>query len=76
MPFFRLAENGYIKELAALKANNVVHTINRIGSMTVHFDATDFKSAANGDNDTFKKVLSWIIKKEFILRHPLMKVGL
>jgi glutamate-1-semialdehyde 2,1-aminomutase len=41
---------------AALKANNVVHTINRIGSMiSVHFDATpviDFKSAANGDNDT------------------------
>jgi glutamate-1-semialdehyde 2,1-aminomutase len=43
---------------AALKANNVVHTINRIGSMiSVHFDATpviDFKSAANGDNDTKK----------------------
>jgi glutamate-1-semialdehyde 2,1-aminomutase len=42
---------------AALKANNVV-PINRIGSMiSVHFDATpviDFKSAANGDNDTFK----------------------
>jgi glutamate-1-semialdehyde 2,1-aminomutase len=42
---------------AALKANNVVHT-KQVGSMiSVHFDATpviDFKSAANGDNDTFK----------------------
>jgi glutamate-1-semialdehyde 2,1-aminomutase len=64
---------------AALKANNVVHTINRIGSMiSVHFDATpviDFKSAANGDNDTFKNSFT-DYKKEFILRHPLMKVGL
>jgi glutamate-1-semialdehyde 2,1-aminomutase len=50
---------------AALKANNVVHTINRIGSMiSVHFDATpviDFKSAANGD-DTFK-ILSRIVAR-------------
>jgi glutamate-1-semialdehyde 2,1-aminomutase len=65
---------------AALKANNVVHTINRIGSMiSVHFDATpviDFKSAANGDNDTFKNSFTDCCKKEFILRHPLMKVGL
>ncbi|CAN1505919.1 HemL Glutamate-1-semialdehyde aminotransferase [Flavobacteriaceae bacterium] len=42
-----------------LKANNVVFTINRIGSMiSVHFDAnpvTDFISAAAGDNETFKK---------------------
>tara|TARA_R110002126_G_scaffold34352_5_gene106397 strand:- start:530 stop:1816 length:1287 start_codon:yes stop_codon:yes gene_type:complete len=42
-----------------LTANNIVFTINRIGSMiSVHFDASpvvDFKSAAKGDNDTFKK---------------------
>lgn len=42
-----------------LDENNVVHTINRIGSMfSVHFDkdpVTDFKSAAKGDNETFKK---------------------
>lgn len=43
----------------ALNKNNVTHTINRIGSMiSVHFaeDAVvDFNSAANGNNDTFKK---------------------
>jgi glutamate-1-semialdehyde 2,1-aminomutase len=64
---------------AALKANNVVHTINRIGSMiSVHFDAPviDFKSAANGDNDTFKNSFMDCCKKEFILHPSLMKVGL
>ena len=42
-----------------LKENNIAFTINRIGSMiSVHFDASpvvDFKSAAKGDNETFKK---------------------
>lgn len=42
-----------------LKANNVVFTINTIGSMiSVHFDenpVTDFKTAAAGDNEMFKK---------------------
>ena len=42
-----------------LTANNVVFTINRVGSMiSVHFDANpvvDFKTAKNGDNETFKK---------------------
>ncbi|MFL1895094.1 glutamate-1-semialdehyde 2,1-aminomutase [Aquimarina sp. 2-A2] len=42
-----------------LKENNVVHTINRIGSMiSVHFhqdEVIDFETAANGNNDTFKK---------------------
>ena len=42
-----------------LDEHKVVHTINRIGSMlSVHFDkdpVTDFKSAAKGDNETFKK---------------------
>ncbi|MFB9056141.1 glutamate-1-semialdehyde 2,1-aminomutase [Mariniflexile ostreae] len=41
-----------------LNDNNVVHTINRVGSMiSVHFaeDAViDFDTAANGNNDTFK----------------------
>ncbi len=49
-------ENGIRK---VLDANNIVYTINRVGSMiSVHFDAdpvTDFKTAARGDNETFKK---------------------
>ena len=48
-----------------LKANNVVFTINRIGSMiSVHFDAnpvTNFKSAAAGDNETFKKFFHGLV---------------
>ncbi len=42
-----------------LTANNVVFTINRVGSMiSVHFDSNpvvDFQTAKNGDNETFKK---------------------
>jgi len=42
-----------------LNTNNITHTINRVGSMiSVHFDETkvvDFKTAAKGNNDTFKK---------------------
>lgn len=42
----------------ALTENNIVHTINRVGSMiSVHFSetpVTDFASAANANNDTFK----------------------
>ncbi|MGQ7946652.1 glutamate-1-semialdehyde 2,1-aminomutase [Flavobacterium sp. WC2509] len=48
-----------------LRANNVVFTINTIGSMiSVHFDAnpvTDFKSAAAGDNETFKKFFHGLV---------------
>ncbi|WP_348823456.1 glutamate-1-semialdehyde 2,1-aminomutase [Flavobacterium aestuarii] len=48
-----------------LKANNVVFTINRTGSMiSVHFDAnpvTDFKSAGAGDNETFKKFFHGLV---------------
>lgn len=48
-----------------LKANNVVFTINQIGSMiSVHFDAnpvTDFKSAGAGDNETFKKFFHGLV---------------
>ena len=42
-----------------LTTNNIVFTINRVGSMiSVHFDANpvvDFQTAKNGDNETFKK---------------------
>ena len=50
-----------------LKANNVVFTINRVGSMiSVHFDANpvvDFQSAAKGDNDTFKKFFHGLLQE-------------
>ncbi len=43
----------------ALDTHQVTHTINRIGSMiSVHFaeeEVVDFKTAAAGDNETFKK---------------------
>lgn len=42
-----------------LSQNNIDFTINRVGSMiSVHFDADpvyDFKTAAKGDNETFRK---------------------
>ncbi|MDD7888180.1 glutamate-1-semialdehyde 2,1-aminomutase [Flavivirga sp. 57AJ16] len=42
-----------------LNDNNIVHTINRVGSMiSVHFDdseVVDFETSARGNNDTFKK---------------------
>ena len=45
--------------IISLNKNNIVHTINRIGSMiSVHFSETtvvDFDSAAKGNNETFKK---------------------
>jgi glutamate-1-semialdehyde 2,1-aminomutase len=48
-----------------LKVNNVVFTINTIGSMiSVHFDAnpvTDFQSAGAGDNETFKKFFHGLV---------------
>jgi glutamate-1-semialdehyde 2,1-aminomutase len=50
-----------------LKANNVTFTINTIGSMiSVHFDAAsvvDFKTAANGDNETFKKFFHGLLQE-------------
>jgi glutamate-1-semialdehyde 2,1-aminomutase len=50
-----------------LKANNVVFTINRVGSMiSVHFDAepvVDFHSAAKGDNETFKKFFHGLLQE-------------
>ncbi|TRW25135.1 glutamate-1-semialdehyde-2,1-aminomutase [Flavobacterium zepuense] len=45
----------------------IAYTINRVGSMiSVHFDAnpvTDFKSAANGDNPTFKKFFHGLLNE-------------
>ncbi|MEO7172739.1 glutamate-1-semialdehyde 2,1-aminomutase [Flavobacterium sp.] len=50
-----------------LKANNIVFTINRVGSMiSVHFDANpvyDFNTAKNGDNDTFKKFFHGLLNE-------------
>ena len=50
-----------------LKANNVVFTINRVGSMiSDHFDAdpvVDFQSAAKGDNPTFKKFFHGLLQE-------------
>ncbi|MFD2552572.1 glutamate-1-semialdehyde 2,1-aminomutase [Bizionia sediminis] len=51
----------------ALEKHRVVHTINRIGSMiSVHFSKTpvvDFKSAAEGNNDTFKAFFHGMLKE-------------
>ena len=68
--FKRLAEktaylaNGIKKVLSEA---NVIHTINRVGSMiSVHFDANpvyDFATAKNGDNDTFKKFFHGLLKR-------------
>jgi len=52
---------------AVLQENNVVFTINRVGSMiSVHFDASpvfDFQSASKGDNVTFKKFFHGLLKE-------------
>jgi glutamate-1-semialdehyde 2,1-aminomutase len=68
--FQRLADKtAYLHEgiEKVLKANNVVFTINRIGSMiSVHFDANpvfDFQTAKNGDNETFKKFFHGLLQE-------------
>ena len=57
-------EKGIQKVLAEA---NIQLTINRVGSMiSVHFDANpvyDFKTAANGDNETFKKFFHGLLKQ-------------
>ncbi|MFD0835365.1 glutamate-1-semialdehyde 2,1-aminomutase [Mariniflexile aquimaris] len=68
--FNRLAEkteylhNGIAK---VLEMNNIVHTINRVGSMiSVHFDKTpvvDFDTAAKGNNETFKKFFHGLLNE-------------
>jgi glutamate-1-semialdehyde 2,1-aminomutase len=44
---------------AALEKYNIIHTVNREGSMiSIHFteaEVVDFETAAQGNNDTFKR---------------------
>ncbi len=68
--FTRLEEKTAYLEAGidrVLKANNVVFTINRLGSMiSVHFDANpvvDFQTAAKGDNETFKKFFHGLLNE-------------
>ncbi|MFB9079094.1 glutamate-1-semialdehyde 2,1-aminomutase [Flavobacterium procerum] len=68
--FTRLEEKTAYLEAGidkVLKANNVVFTINRVGSMiSVHFDenpVTDFQTAAKGDNETFKKFFHGLLQE-------------
>ncbi|MCC9018784.1 glutamate-1-semialdehyde 2,1-aminomutase [Flavobacterium lipolyticum] len=68
--FTRLEEKTAYLEAGidrVLKANNVVFTINRVGSMiSVHFDANpvvDFQTAAKGDNETFKKFFHGLLQE-------------
>ena len=57
-------ENGIKK---ALLQNNILFTINRVGSMiSVHFHPEpvfDFQSAAKGDNETFKKFFHGLLNE-------------
>ena len=57
-------ENGIRK---VLKDNNIIFTINRVGSMiSVHFDenpVVDFETAKNGDNETFKKFFHGLLNE-------------
>jgi glutamate-1-semialdehyde 2,1-aminomutase len=57
-------ENGIRK---VLQNNNVIFTINRVGSMiSVHFDTnpvTDFDSAKKGDNETFRKFFHGLLQE-------------
>lgn len=68
--FQRLEEKtAYLEKgiAAALTKNNVIFTINRVGSMiSVHFDASpviDFKSAAKGDNEKFRTFFHGLLQE-------------
>lgn len=68
--FQRLAEKTAYLEKGiqnVLSENNVIFTINRIGSMiSVHFSenpVVDFKTAKAGDNETFKKFFHGLVKE-------------
>jgi glutamate-1-semialdehyde 2,1-aminomutase len=68
--FVRLeAKTAYLEKgiNEVLTQNNIVFTINRVGSMiSVHFDAapvTDFQSAKKGDNETFKKFFHGLLNE-------------
>jgi glutamate-1-semialdehyde 2,1-aminomutase len=51
----------------ALAKYGIPHTINKVGSMiSIHFDdlpVTDFKSAANADNNRFKNFFHGLLKE-------------
>ena len=51
----------------AFDSSGIEHTINRVGSMiSIHFDVmpvTDFESAANANNDTFKTFFHGMLKE-------------
>jgi len=57
-------ENGIRR---VLNQNNVVFTINRVGSMiSVHFNESpvvDFETAKGGDNDRFKKFFHGLLQE-------------
>ena len=66
----RLAEKtAYLHKGIAkvLNQNNILHTINRVGSMiSVHFDATpvvDFQTAAKGNNEYFKNFFHGLLNE-------------
>ena len=68
--FNRLAEKTeYLHQgmEKALLANNIKHTINRIGSMiSIHFEShevLDFETAAKANNETFKKFFHGMLKE-------------
>lgn len=68
--FQRLEDKtAYLEEgiRRVLTSNNVVYTVNRVGSMiSVHFDAApviDFQTAKNGDNESFKKFFHGLLNE-------------
>ena len=68
--FKRLNEKTAYLEIGirkVLNENNIVFTINRVGSMiSVHFDkkpVVDFQTAKNGDNETFKKFFHGLLQE-------------
>ena len=68
--FKRLDEKTAYLEIGirkVLNENNIVFTINRVGSMiSVHFDkkpVVDFQTAKNGDNETFKKFFHGLLQE-------------
>ncbi|TXE06885.1 glutamate-1-semialdehyde-2,1-aminomutase [Gelidibacter salicanalis] len=68
--FTRLAEKTeYLHKgiATALQANNIEHTINRMGSMiSIHFEAhevVDFETAAKANNERFKRFFHGMLKE-------------
>ena len=68
--FQRLADKTAYLETGIAKVltqNGIEFTINRVGSMiSVHFDinpVTDFQTAKNGDNETFKKFFHGLLNE-------------